>query len=303
MSEAVNAVVEQVVAQSQEEKPLEATSLSEFAPSKEEKPIEAPSKSEDDFSSKFAALSRRDKQLLERERKLKAMEEEQTQRGTVAKSWEEKKKEFKQNPDALLNEVGLTFEELINLKLGIQEEPKKLSPDEMYKQIKEEMEASFKKIEDEKIKAKEDESTQILESFKHDIESHITKNADKYELINYQGDHNLVFEVIQEYYNLNNEVLSIEAAADHVEKHLEDLVMGATKLKKVASKFAPKPAEVQPKAESAQETKLANEVKKADSPVAPTLSNHLNSSNSSFKGPAATLEESKKRAAALLRWT
>jgi hypothetical protein len=284
MSEQVQEVVEQVVEQAQtEQKPQE---------------IEAkePEKQQDDFSTKFAALSRREKQLLERERKLKAMEEEITGKSSKLSQWEERKKLFKENPDELFNEIGLSFEDIVNKKLGIEPEEKQLTPDEVYKKLQAELESKFKKLEEEKQKQIEEENAQILSNFKNDIESYLTKNADKYELINYQKDFDLVFDVVQEYFDQNGEVLSIEVAADHVEKHLEDLVSGATKLKKIASKFAPK-IENQPDLKSAIETDKAKDKK-----VAPTLSNELNSRSSTTKGPAISLEESKKNAARLLRW-
>lgn len=300
MSEQIAQTVANVVAAKEEPKTV-AAPAAESAP-QEAKPSE-PQQS-DDFSAKFAALSRRERQLLEREKKLKQIEEENNQKFQKATSYEDRLKKVKQNPaelDNILSEAGMTFEEYVNFKLGIESEKKELSPDEMYNQLKKEMEENFKKIEEEKLKAEEAKNTQIISDFKNDIESFITKNSDKYELINYQGDTQLVFDVIEEYYATHGEVLDIEEAANHVEKHLEDLVDGATKLKKIASKFAPKAESIQPQLESAPKIEQAFEEKKKV--ASPTLSNELNGSNSSTKNPVATLEESKKRAAQLLRWS
>ncbi len=300
MSEQIQQTVAKVVEAS---KPAENKPEASVAPTTP--PTEAPKQdnSTDEFSSKFAALSRRERQLLEKEKKLKQIEEESNKRAQSAQSWEERIKKFKQNPseiDNLLQEAGLSFDDYVNFKLGIQPEEKKLSPDEMYEKLKSEMEQNFKKLEEEKKQAAEAENAQIIENFRGEIESYLTKNADKYELINYQGDFNLVFDVIEEYYNTNGEVLEIEEAANHVERHLEELVDGATKLKKFASKFAPKTENVPTQSDSAKEIAEAVEEKKAASP---TLSNSLNGSNSSYKTPALSIEESKKRAASLLRWT
>lgn len=257
----------------------------------------------DEFSSKFAALSRREKQLLEKERKLKQYEEESNQKLSKASSWEQRIKSLKENPnelDNILSEAGLTFDQYLNKKLGIEEQEPQLSADEMYKKIKAEMEENFKKLQEEKEKAIEAENAQVIDNFQNEIKSFIKTNSDQYELINYQGDFGLVFEVVEEYYNQHGEVLSIKDAADHVEKHLEDLVDGATKLKKIASKFAPK-TESSTKSESAP--KIDAEIRESIKSASPTLSNDLNSQNSSYRTPVLDLEESKKRAAQLLRWT
>jgi hypothetical protein len=291
MSESLQAVVANVV---------ENAKAPESAPQTEPtQPILPEKKPEDDFSSKFAALSRREKGLLEKERKIKAMEEELNGRSGKVNSWEERVKGLKQNPaafDDLLSEAGISFEDYLNNKLGIQSEEKQLTPDEMYKKLKEEMEGNFKKLEEEKKQQIEAQNAQTIDNFKTEVSDFITTNADKYELINYQGDFDLVYNVVEEYFHKEGEILSIQDAADLVEKHLEEIVDGANKLKKIASKFAPK-VEVQPKLEVAPKPEAVREPK-----ISPTLSNDLNSKSSTSSNPTVSIEESKKRAAQLLRW-
>jgi sRNA-binding carbon storage regulator CsrA len=268
------------------------------------------SEPEIDFSSRFAALSRKEKQLLEKERKLKELEKQSHEATSKYQSYEEKLKQFKANPDLLLQEVGISFEDLVNLKLGInQPEEKQVDPNELYKQLKQEMQEELEKIKKEKEEEKQQESAQIIENFQNDIRNFAKKNADKYELINYQGDYDLVFEVVDEYYAQNGELLSIEQACDHVESYLESLVDGAVKLKKFESKFAPKKEAV---AEAKEQSVAEAIVNKPSEPVRQrsveekrptTLSNSLNSGNSSTRSAALDLEESKRRAAQLLRWS
>ena len=295
MSESIETVVADVVSKSMDAEPSEVVVPPAVTPEPEVK-ADGP-----DLSSQFAAISRRERALLERERKLKQQEEELTNKSSGLNSWEEKKKRFKTNPDELLSEAGLTFDDFLNSKLGIVDEAKPMTADEMYKKIKEEMEQNFSKLESEKLAAIEAENAQVLGNFKLQIEDFVKTNTDKYELINYQGDANLVFDVIQEYFDLNGELLSLEQAADHVEKHLEDLVDGAVKLKKFAKKFAPPAPTPQP--ESKREPELAVAVK--DKPTAaptPTLSNSMTSSNVITLSPTMDVEESKRRAAALIKW-
>jgi len=266
----------------------------------EEKP------SEQDYSSRFAALSRREKLLIEKERKLKEIESKYKDNDSNYQSWEEKKAKFKSNPNSLFEEVGMSFDELVKHQLGIEEKEleKSNDPNEMYKRLKADLQAELeakdkaKAESEEKFKKEQEEreNSQIIETFKSEMVDSIKKNADKYELINYQQNFDLVFDVIQQYFDEHEEVLSIDQAADHVESYLESLVEGATKLKKFQSKFASK-------AEPTQMPESANKTIPAQDSAPKTLSNSLNAQNSSYNREPVDIEESKRRAAALLRWS
>lgn len=258
-----------------------------------------------DYASRFAALSRREKQLVEKERRLKELEAQYKNQESVTKSWEEKKQLFKQNPDAIFEEIGMTFDELINKKLGLEQPAEEENtPDAIYKKLKADLQAELEAKEKAKEEAEqkrrqeleEQENAQVIESFKSEMVDAIKKNADKYELINYQGNYDLVFDVIQQYFDEHDEILPIEQAADHVESYLESLVEGATKLKKIQSKLAPK-------AEAPQPALSAAKTEPAQDQMPKTLSNALASQSSSVSSESLNLEESKRRAAALLRWT
>ncbi len=269
------------------------------APKVEEK------KEEQDYSSRFAALSRREKQLIEKERKLKEIESKYKDKDSNYQSWEEKKAKFKANPDSIFDEVGMSFDELINYKLGLNaEEAKPENPNDMYKKLKAELEnevesklrAREEAEQKARAEAQERENAQTIENFKSELVDTLKSQSDKYELINYQGNYDLVFDVIQQYFDEHEEVLSIDKAADHVESYLESLVEGATKLKKFQSKLAPK-------AEPTQVPESAAKTAPAQESLPKTLSNAMNSQNSSFNREPISIEESKRRAAQLLRWS
>jgi hypothetical protein len=275
------------------------------APKKEEtKEIEKVAPKEDlNYSSKFAALSRREKQVLEREKKFKEQELSYKQQLEKVNGWESRKAELKKNPDLIFEELGMSFDDLINLKLGITPEPKVEDPNERYTKLEKEMREEMQKLKEEREgekKAKqvefEAQDAQILDSFKNDIKNVVTSQADKYELINYQNDFDLVFDVIEEYYNVHGEILDTATAADKVEEYLENLVEGVTKLKKFSTKFAPK-SEPQAPVKEAPKTEQVKDQKPK------TLSNNLNATSSNYKLDGLGIEESKKKAATLLRWT
>lgn len=266
-------------------------------------PQKVEEKAEQDYSSRFAALSRREKQLIEKERKLKEIESKYKDNDSNYQSWEEKKQKFKSNPDAIFDEIGMSFDEMINFKLGLnKQEDQPLSPDDLYKKLKADLEADLSAKEKAKLEEQEklqkereqQENAQTIENFKSELVDTIKKNADKYELINYQGNYDLVFDVIEQYFAEHEELLTVDQAADHVESYLESLVDGATKLKKFQSKYASK-VESQPSND-------ASKTNFGEDKMPKTLSNALNSQSSSFNEQPLSLEESKRKAAQLLRW-
>ena len=275
------------------------------------KPIVETKKEESDYSSRFAALSRREKQLVEREKSLKDYESKAKDADSFKTEWEQRKVEMKKNPDLIFEEIGMSFDDIINFKLGIKKEAeeKNLDPNELYKRIKHDLEVDIenkaKAKEDEQLKqqqsAQVEENALIIESFKQSVEDTLKSQSDKYELINYQGDFDLVFQVIENYFNEHQEVLPIEEAANHVEAYLEELVDGANKLKKIQAKLIPKPAQLS-QADGGLET---NKVEAREISTNKTLSNTMQSTTNNYlhDGNVVDVEESKRRAAALLRWT
>lgn len=291
-------------AQLSPQEPLKSDKDPSKADKEPSKEIKEP-KEDLNYSSKFAALSRREKQILERERKFKEQEASYKQQLEKVNGWELRKSEFKKNPDLIFEELGLSFDDIVNFKLGITPEEKKEDPNSNYAKLEKEMREEIQKLKEERENEKKSkeidkaaQDAQIIDGLKSEIESTIISQADKYELINYQGNYELVFDVIDEYFTKHGELLSIEAAADHVESYLEGLVEGVTKLKKFSTKLAPKsepqrPVEEAPKPEAVKDSKPK------------TLSNNLNAStpSSAFKSPIHDIEESKKKAASLLRWS
>lgn len=257
---------------------------------------------DDKFASKFAALSRKEKALRERESEIEARMAELEAR--LVPKEEEKKPELpldvrlKKNPLQTLEELGLPYEKLTELVLNDGQLPLEMQMQLMKEEMDRKYQSEIEKLrseltEKEKNKLKEQES-RAVENYMAEISNFIesAKSEDgtaKYELIQANDASDLIFEVVQEYYNENGRILSNEEAADYVESYLEEEAEKLFKLNKLKSKFGTKPEE-----EVKQDIERQSRV---------TLSNAL-SSEGVQKNSERFLsdDESKSIAANLLKW-
>lgn len=268
-----------------------------------------PEKEQDNASRHFAALAKRERALLEREKSLK----EQASRYA---DLEAKEKARRENPDTLLADYGYTFDDLIKRKAN----GGKMTAEQLAQKAVDELE-SFKKQRDSDIKRQEEEKkasetkaqqekeAQAIEGFKSKIGEYLDTNKDKYELTLAQDDPvDLVYNVIDAHYENTKStdgtgrILSFEEASNHVEKFFDSESEKLLSLSKIKSKVSPKEAEP---SEAADHPVNARRAAKEST----TLSSDLQSRSESPKDetplpkdPRAMIEESKRKAAALLRW-
>ncbi len=172
-----------------------------------------------DFSSKFAALARKEKAILEQK---KAIDNELHE----LKEWKIAKEEAKKNPNKFLQAHGLDFETVarFNLEGGEERVPSDLET------LKEKLEKIERETEAQRV-AREEHEKQVLEksyneqisNFKKQIESHVISDANKYEFINANPDHlNDVFELIEIHFQNTQKILDIGEACQLVEDHIEN---------------------------------------------------------------------------------
>lgn len=272
----------------------------EAAPAESQKP-------DDKFAMKFAALSRQEKAIKQRLEAATRKEAELVQR---EKDWQTRlsaqeteigqyksyKEQIKQNPLKTLESEGLTFEQLAQMQMNEQNP----TPEMLIQRLQKQMDDKYSKqleelksqIAERDQKNQEAQISQATTAYKQSIAAEIGANPDKYELIantsygSKDTSEDLVFEVVEEFFNKNQRVLSVQEAADMVEKHLEnEELKRREKLKKFKQTSTPAPA---PKVAGKQ--------------TAPTLSNSL-AQESPKNGPKPmSREESLRNAAKLIRW-
>lgn len=253
-----------------------------------------PEKQEIDFGTRFAALTKKERQILERDRALKAQEKEFTE-------LKKAREQAQVDPIALLKAHGLTYDQVTQFVLndGKLTEAQRIAmlEDRLKKEDETKAEAA-KREEKERVERAISEHQQAIGQF-------LSSAGDDFEITKAHGDDGvaLVYSVIEQHYSSTfdeetqqGQILSIEEAAKAVEAHLEkqarDRVLSLKRFqpKSVTSDAetpAPPPSSAEP------ETKRP----------APTLTNAaVASAPPPDSRKDLSDEESKRRAASMLRW-
>lgn len=230
---------EAVAAASEEEAPVEV---------EEPAPEPAPKK-ESNLSKQFAVLSRREREIQQRQREIEAREAE------IQKKLQEvqapKSAAKPQSALDALKQLGYSYQDLTMEVLG-QKEEKPVDPmqqrlDELSERLKkvDDLEAEQKRRWDEfENNQRKSVETQIRSS----IIATAANNDDKYELLNTVGEEafDLVYDVMSQYYEEKQALLTYEEACDIVEEFYEEKAKALASTRKIGQRSAttasPKPA-------------------------------------------------------------
>lgn len=235
-----------------------------------------------DPAREFAIISRKQKELFDREKQLK-------EQAAKYKDYEEMEALKDSNPLEYLRKKGVNLESLIIAAASEGEEPtvdQKLS--KLEKLLADEQAARQKDKDDaEKAKAEAQKAAEqkFIDDYKKKIETDIKADLDKYECINAQNAYNLVYSVIEETWETTRTVMPIADAAEKVETYLLSEMQKLFNIKKLGISKA---AEAKP--EAPQKTNF------------PTLDSSVTPQSEPPSGKYLSEEESKREAAKLLRW-
>lgn len=236
-------------------------------------------------SPQFQALAKKEQAIVRRQQELKRLEEELKAKESKYNTYEEKRARAKLNPLDALQELGLNYEEITQYILN----DKKPTAEQSVESVKEEMrrmredyeKAQREERETQEKRAKEAQEQQV-QAFKADLGDYIKTNADKYELLNLEGDEGveLVYETIStdwqnkiKRYNENGRIgrppkmISTEEASDLVEKFIEEKYETAySKANKLKNKFGKAPEAEAPQAPGQMPKTLNNGLIQPSSP-------------------------------------
>lgn len=258
MSEAASQIVENIVkadTASQTEPAVEANTdvQSHAAAIPADASKEAPK--DERVSSKLEVLIRREKAALEREKLAKAKEAELEAKLARINEFES----LKTNSKKALDVLGLTYEELTQSLLQDGELP----PEVKIKKVEDKVDQFLKAREEEERqraeadrKKAEEQNAKVISDYKEEIKTYLKDNSSRYEFINFEGQQDLVFEVIDEHFNRTEKVLSINEAADKVEAYLEEKYNKAKALSKIKALWGAVPPDALKKA--VEQTKQSN---------------------------------------------
>lgn len=236
------------------EVPAEEPKVETTPEPKPEEPKVEPKKDPD--SRKFAALSQKERKLREREQQF---QKQQREWEAKQREFDDKFKQLKEREESLtkgkrpldvLKAAGFSYEQATQDVLGGYKPPEPDPMDQKLEPINQRL-SKLDEIEqkltqwEQSLQAKEQQQNYrlMMDSIKETVE----KNQEKYELVHSMGEEgvDLIKDVMVEYYNEHEQLLTYEEACEQVEAYYEqELLERLSKTKKVQSRF--KTAEASP---------------------------------------------------------
>ena len=185
---------------------------------------------EDKFGARFAALSRRERTIRQREKEAEQRMSDMEARLSDLKAKDEQWSNIKKNPLQALKSAGLSYADLTAEVLGQREEAPIDPVEERFKAMEarlakaDAVEAELNRIKvqsaDEKVQAGE-------RALRDNFVNTITESGDKYQLCGSMGPEalDLAREIVGQYFEKHNEVLTYSEVLDMVESHYEEQVL------------------------------------------------------------------------------
>ena len=238
-----------------------------------------------EFDRKFAALSRKEKALRERESEL------DKKYGKRDESNIPLEKRLRANPLKVLEEIGLGYDQLTELALN----DGRLPPDMQMMLMREELENDYKskfdglekRLNDKEKLEEEQKYDKVKHNFMGEINSFITGNKSDFEYVAHNEASGVVYEVIEEHYNETGRILDIKDAVEAVESYLEEEAEKLLNLGKVQNRLQQMKTEYESGTPRQTQTTLSNaHSAQAHERVVRSLSD----------------DESKREMARMLRW-
>lgn len=252
----------------------------------------------DEFASKFAALSRKEKAVREQEQaletKLAEIEQRQKEIDEQYGKYKDLSSRIKERPLDVLQENDLDFETLTRMVL---ENDGKPTPEMQIQQLRSEIENKYskevenlrKELEEKEKSAEEKRHQEVIENYKSELNEYIESNSENYELIKLNEASDLVYEVIEEHYNETGRILSNEEACQHVEDYLLEEAKKHLNVNKIKSLLGQKETETPPP--GSPQKAAVNTLSNTEAATVPNISSRNLSD-----------EESKREAAKLIKW-
>lgn len=213
-------------------------------------------KSEEDkkWDSRFTALSKKEKDLRQREQQIEQkildfearMEELQAPKEPEVEEVKKLPLEYrlKRNPLEALESIGMTYEQITEMVLN----DGKMTPEMQMRLMKEDIQTDYKtkfeelenKLLEKERQEEEANYNQTITQFKEDI-NNVINSSEEYDLIQANEAYDLVYDVIEQYYQENGRILDTNEAADQVEQYLEEEIRSLTEKSKKIKSFRSTP--------------------------------------------------------------
>lgn len=187
------------------------------------------------FASRMNMLTKKEKDLLQKQAEIKALED------TISK-YKELTSKAKENPLAILEHFELDYDQLTDYVVNQTTPEEKRFKDlqnqieQMRKERLEEVENSKKLKEEGEKAAQESRVAENVQAFKKTIQE--VAQDPEFELLNTYKSFDLVFDVCKQYYEKNKKMIDVKTACNWVEKHLESQLDTALRIEKIRKKVS-----------------------------------------------------------------
>lgn len=211
-------------------------------------PASKPTNFDSDYAAKFARLTAKERQLRDLENEIKSIREENSK-------WKKLRDEASLNPDLVLNEFGLSYEQLTKRMLE--------GGDNKYSTLEQRLAKIEEREREIENKSREHEQTQAYNNGINFIKKYCDEHSDEFEFIKIHDAYDEVLDLSAKYFKETGRYLNFDEAAKLVEKHLEEQAEKLAASKKLQAKYFPK-----------AQTEIAQENKQVfNQPTQKTLSN------------------------------
>lgn len=223
-------------------------------------------------AARFAALSRREKQALETERRAKdTLQQIESQKREIAsyaeklRAREQELAEIRKSPTRLLEWGGYSLDDTVQYVLNDQRPTADMATREVESRVMQELRKLQEQLAERDRREKEhaeraaqEAEVRAVQQFQKDIHSFLRTNADEYELVNANDAHDEVFDLIRLQYEADGTLLEIDEAAKRVEAALEERGRKLLSSKKLGAHLASQTASTPTPSKQAQQTRERN---------------------------------------------
>src|SRR5574343_459749 len=261
------------------------------------------------LASRFRELAKRDKRIREEKKRLEA------ERQQLAR-WREADKLAKEDPLRLLESMGLTYEQLTEQQFQkFADEAGLKDPERRIQSLEDRIRERAEREERQRQEAQRRQVDEQLAQFQRQIVEQIDAEPERFELVIAGRAHDDVYRLIEAHFAETREVMTIAQAALLVEQQLEEEAAPLLKARKLREKLQSseqresgtrdeRPSGDSRRKNETERSQVDGRETEKRVPGSTTLTNTATAAGTSGMPKAALdIEESKRRAAAMLKWT
>jgi hypothetical protein len=246
---------------------------------------------EDFQSAKFAELAKKERELRQRTLEIEKQKSSIPKReDLLLEAKQDFLKQFKQNPAEVARNMGVSVKELLEYMSkgeSIPEKKTELNPDEIRQQVLEELRAEMQAEKEKESQASKEK--ELLTGWEKEKSDFLDQNADKFFLLaDIPETRATIDRILESHYQETGDVLSLEEVSQRAQSAIAEELQAMLKSDRVRNWLSSILSTETPNIETPTESQtLTNDFTPDKPPVNRFMSD----------------EESKKRAAEILRWT